>query len=104
MLLSKNFLVTMSHQLNENLVSHQLIDHFMNVVRASSGLNLRMLVLKTTQLEEKDGQIQKEKKVASKIIKELQEKLYKIGQSEQTIFFEQTKNVKRILFKGWTMF
>ena len=57
-----------------------------------------------TYPEEKDDQIQKEKEETIKIMKELQEKLYKIGQSEQTIFFEQTKNVKRILFKGWTMF
>ena len=95
-----NFLVTMSHQLEENLASHQLKNNFMNLVKESSGLSLRMIILKKNhiaQLEEKDDRIQKEKEATNKIIKELQEKLYKIGQSEQTIFLNKPKSSETII-------
>ena len=49
---------------------------------------------KWLKLEEKDGQIQKENEATDKIIKELQEKLYKIGQSEKTIFLNKPKEFR----------
>ena len=51
------------------------------------------------KLEEKDGQIQKEKEATNKIIKELQEKLYKIGQSKQIIFLNKQKEFRDYCLK-----